>query len=318
MRVLLFGAGAVGQGVGALLAAAGQQVTLLLRPRYRQALSAGGIRVSGVFGEHFAPPDRLALAVEPAELSGREWDLVLVCVKSYDTAAAAGQLEGIAGDRAAIVSMQNGYGNVEALAARFGRERVLCARVITGFSIPAPGRVEITVHADDVCVGSFYRPDHPMAEALAAALREAHLPARADPQVQAALWGKILYNCALNALGAILASHYGALADSPDTRAVMDAVVEEAFAVIAAHGFPCRWADAAAFREAFYARQIPPTYDHRPSMLQDLEAGKRTEIDALNGAIVRLAGEKQLPAPVNQTIVRLIRFLEARGSARLG
>jgi len=124
--------------------------------------------------------------------------------------------------------------------------------------------------------------------------------------------GKILYNCALNPLGAILGVHYGALGEAPETRAVMDAVIDEAFGVIDAHGLPCLWKNADAFREAFYGRQVPATYDHRPSMLQDLEAGKRTEIDALNGAIVRLAGRKRLPAPVNETIVRLIRFLEAR------
>jgi len=308
MRILIFGAGAVGQGVGGLLASAGHNVTLIVRPRFRDALAEGGLTVTGVFGTHVVAPGRMRVVAAAAE-AGAGFDLVVLAVKSYDTAAAVDGLAAAAGGNTPIVSMQNGYGNVELLAGRFGRGRVLCARVITGFRIPAPGEVAITVHADDVRVGSFWLAAHPAAAALAEALDAAGLPSEAVDNVEAVLWAKILYNCALNPLGAILGVHYGALADSPDTRALMDAVIDEAFAVMGAHGFPCLWPGAAAFREAFYGEMVPPTYDHRPSMLQDLEAGKRIEIDALNGAIVRLAGEQGVPAPVNETIVRLIRFL---------
>jgi len=314
MRVLVFGAGAVGQGAGAFLAAAGHEVTLLLRSRYRRAIGRRGLNVSGIFGERSVPPAGLTLATDPAELSPDGYDVILLCVKSYDTPAAAAAIEELLSEDTVVVSMQNGYGNVELLASRFGHHRVLCARVITGFAIPSPGRVEITVHADDILFGAFARPSHPMADALAAALRESGLPSRPAENVEAALWGKILYNCALNPLGAILGVHYGALGDSPDSRAVMDAVIDEVFAVIHAHGFPCPWAGAGEFREVFYAKQIPATYDHRPSMLQDLAAHKRTEIDALNGAIVRLAAEKHLTTPVNAALTRMVHFLEARRS----
>jgi len=314
LRILFMGAGAVGQGVGGFLAAAGHEVALVLRPRYRDALARQGLRVEGIFGDRHVHPDRLTLATDPAELAGRQFDAVVITVKSHDTPAAAEAAAPLVGPTTAVVSMQNGYGNVEHLADRFGTDRVLCARVITGFSIPEPGRVVITVHADAIRIGSFYRPHHPMAERLAAAIDDAGLPAKAADDVEAVLWGKILYNCALNPLGAILGVHYGALADSPQTRAVMDAIIDEAFAVIDAHGFRCLWPSADAFREAFYGRQIPPTYDHRPSMLQDLAAGRRTEIDALNGALVRLAAEKDIPAPINQTIVRLVHFLEAHAA----
>ncbi len=309
MRILIFGAGAVGQGVGGLLASAGHDVTLVVRPRFRDALTEGGLKVTGIFGEHVVAAGQVRVLTDAAGAAGEAFDLVVLAVKSYDTAASIEALAAVAGEAAPVVSMQNGYGNVELLAERFGTGRVLCARVITGFSIPAPGQVEITVHADDVRVGSFWRPGHPAAATLAEAIDAAGLPSKAVDNVEAVLWGKILYNCALNPLGAILGVHYGALGDSAETRAVMDAVIDEAFAVIDSHGFPCLWADAAAFKEAFYGEMIPPTYDHRPSMLQDLEAGKRIEIDALNGAIVRLAGEKGTAAPVNETIVRLIRFL---------
>ena len=315
MRILIFGAGAVGQGVGGLLAAAGHDVTVLVRPRFRDVLTTGGLKVTGIFGEHAVAPGGVRAIVEASEADGETFDVAILAVKSYDTAASVDDLAVAAGD-APVVSMQNGYGNVELLTERFGPDRVLCARVITGFTIPAPGEVDITVHADDVRIGSFSRPDHPAAAQLAQAIDAAGLPATAVDNVEAVLWGKILYNCALNPLGAILGVHYGALGDSPLARAVMDAVIDEAFAVIGAGGFPCLWADADAFRETFYGRLIPPTYDHRPSMLQDLEAGKRPEIDALNGAIVRLAEAHGLDAPVNRTIVSLMRFLAAQSSSK--
>jgi len=207
--------------------------------------------------------------------------------------------------------MQNGYGNVEALAESLGKQRVLCARIITGFSIPRPGSVKVTVHADDIEVGSFFECDHTASGPVASMLSDAGIPSRVSDNVEAALWGKILYNCALNPLGAILGVHYGALGDSEDCRAVMDAVIDEVFDVIHRCGFPCAWKDARAFKRVFYEEQIPATYDHKPSMLQDLEAAKRTEIDALNGAVVSLASQKGLNAPVNGTLVRIIHFLES-------
>ncbi len=312
MRVLVFGAGAVGQGMGGFLAASGHPTTLLLRPRYRDALVQGGLRISGVFGERFVRPSELTLATNVNQLGSGQYDVVLLCVKSYDTRDSAAALERIAGADTVVVSMQNGYGNVELLAQGLGKERVLCARVITGFSIPHPGHVEITVHADDIGIGSFYLPTHPIAGALAGALSESGLPSKPAENVEALLWEKIVYNCALNALGAILEVHYGALGDSTHTRPMMDNIIDEVFRVIHHHGFPCTWGSADEYRDAFYTRQLPATYDHRPSMLQDLAAGKRTEIDALNGAIVQLGSAVGLKTPVNQTIVRIVHFLEAR------
>jgi 2-dehydropantoate 2-reductase len=312
VRVLVFGAGAVGQGVGGFLAASGHPTALLLRPRYRDALAQRGLRVSGVFGERLLRPSELTLATDTDHLHPGQYDVILLCVKSYDTRDSAAALERLVGEETVVVSVQNGYGNVELLARRLGKERVLCARVITGFSIPQPGEVEVTVHADDIRIGSFYAPTHPMAESLARALSEAGLPSKAAGNVEALLWEKIVYNCALNPLGAILGVHYGALGDSAHTRAVMDSIIDEVFRVIHHHGFPCTRGSADEYREAFYTRQLPATYNHRPSMLQDLASGKRTEIDALNGAIVRLGSEAGLQTPVNQTIVRIVRFLEAR------
>jgi 2-dehydropantoate 2-reductase len=270
--------------------------------------------ISGIFGSRRVKPSQLRLASSISELTPGHYDLILLCVKSYDTEASIQALNQLLSERTVVVSMQNGYGNVERLTSNFGKDRVLAARVITGFSMPQAGNVEITVHADDILVGSFYVSEHPIAKILAQALNKAGLPTRSSPNIQAALWAKILYNCALNPLGAILGVNYGALGDSPEARALMDNIIDEAFAVIHRYSFPCLWDSPESFRRAFYGSQIPATYAHKPSMLQDLESGKRTEIDALNGALVHLAAKKDILAPVNKTMVRMVHFLEHAGS----
>ncbi|MDD4890442.1 MAG: ketopantoate reductase family protein [Phycisphaerae bacterium] len=337
MNVLIYGAGAVGQAVGGLLAEAGCRVAMLLRPRVADAIRAGGLHVTGLFGDHHIPAERLTLAAEliperstgilPVSDVGRtpmlrdtgkmpvlqEADFVLVTVKSYDTSAAAEALRRIDTGRFVVVSMQNGYGNVERLTETFGPDRVLCARVITGFVPRDPGTVEITVHADAVTIGRFDGGESPAAEQLAAALTAAGLPTRASRQVQSELWAKILYNCALNPLGAILGVVYGKLAERAETRTLMDRIIDEAYAVMTAHNLPRLHATPEAFRAAFYSRMVPPTAAHTPSMLQDLRAGKRTEIDALNGAIVALAEQAGLDAPINRVVTAMVKFLEWRG-----
>jgi 2-dehydropantoate 2-reductase len=129
----------------------------------------------------------------------------------------------------------------------------------------------------------------------------------------AELWAKVLYNAALNPLGALLGVPYGRLAEDPDARATMDEVIDEAFAVATAAGVQLRWPAAAAYREVFYGRLVPATAEHRSSMLQDLERGRPTEIDALNGWVAGRGAELGVAAPVNATLARLIRARVRRG-----
>ena len=129
--------------------------------------------------------------------------------------------------------------------------------------------------------------------------------------MEAILWDKILYNCALNPLGAILECTYGQLAGREETRRIMDAVIDEIFLVARAHGIALNWASPEAYREHFYTRLVPPTAAHFPSMYYDVKCRKRLEIDALNGAVVRLAREKGISVPVNETITNIIKAKEA-------
>jgi 2-dehydropantoate 2-reductase len=185
--------------------------------------------------------------------------------------------------------------------------------VITGFEIVTPGHIKITVSADAIHLGAAVVGTIPPAvEALAAAIDLAGLPCLAVADIYQDLYAKLLYNCALNPLGAILGVHYGALVESEETRTVMDKVIEETFAVIRALGGKTPWADADAYKKVFYERLVPITYDHRPSMLQDLENGKPTEVEALVGYVSTQGRSTGVPTPACDLLSSLVRFKQGQ------
>jgi len=314
--VLVAGAGALGSVFGGFLRRAGLDVTLLGRAAHLDAIAARGLTIDGIWGTHHV--DGFAVATDPAALPGL-FDIVLIPVKSYDTRAMAAAIAShLAADGVAL-SLQNGLGNVETLETALGPERTLGARVIFGATLPAPGRARVTVFADPTAIGPLEPGRHPHRDAAARrwaeAIDRAGVPAVATDRLAALLWAKVFYNAALNPLGALLGVHYGALPERPDSRALMDEVIDEAFAVARAEDVALAWASADEYRREFYGRLVPATYDHRSSMLQDLERGRRTEIDAINGAVWRRGAARAIKAPVNETLTRLIHSVEERPAA---
>jgi 2-dehydropantoate 2-reductase len=152
------------------------------------------------------------------------------------------------------------------------------------------------------------------ARGVAALLAHAGIESIATNNIAGTLWAKVFYNGALNALGALLDTHYGALGDDPDLRAVMNGVIDEAFAVAAAEGVQLSWSSAADYQELFYTSLVPSTYVHRSSMLQDLERGRRTEIEAINGAVWRRGQALGIATPYNDILTRLIQA-RSRGAS---
>lgn len=315
MRFLIYGAGAIGQAIGCLLAGNGHRVDLVLRPRFIEAIGRRGLAVSGLYGDFRADAASLGLHESTVELTNSTYDYAIITTKTYDTPAAVADLAALPNQDFYVVSMQNGCGNLEQLVAAFGEKRALAARVITGFEIREPGRVTITVSADDTHIGGAREGDiPPAAERLAAAVAGSGLPCIATPTIGRDLFAKLLYNCALNPLGAILGVHYGALAEDSETRPLMDAIIDETFAVLAAMKAATHWQSGMEYREFFYETQIPATYHHRSSMLQDLENNKPTEVDAMSGNVASRGQEYGVPTPVCDMVSRLVRFLEKKKS----
>jgi 2-dehydropantoate 2-reductase len=313
--ILIAGAGALGSVIGGMLRAAGHPVALLGRRSHLDAIARRGLIIDGLFGRHEV--SGFEFFDDAGELRGRQFGLILIAVKSYDTARMAERLAGLLSDAGVAISAQNGLGNLEIVAAHLGADRVLAARVIFGATIDRAGSVRVTVIAEPVALG----PAPKLSGAATPALRReaariateltiAGIHTHAVDDIVPWLWTKVFYNAALNPLGALLGVHYGALGEDPELRRIMDAIVQEAFAVAQASDVALAYQSAADYLSAFYGRLLPATFDHRPSMLADLQYRGRTEIAALNGAIVDRAARLGLEAEMNRTMTTLIRARE--------
>lgn len=312
-RILIAGAGALGSVFGGFLRLAGFDVTLLGRAPHMDAIATRGLAIDGIWGDHHVDGLRtstvLPSSVEP-------FDTILLTVKSFDTRSMSQSLRPHLREAGFVISLQNGLGNVETVESVFGAERTLGARVIFGAALPEPGRVHVSVIADPNAIGSLDSAGIPRREKAARdwarRLSDAGIPSVYTDDLQTRLWAKVLYNAALNPLGALLGVHYGALPEHEESKAIMDDALQEAFAVASADGAAFSWNDVGEYRNEFYGRLVPATYDHRPSMLQDLESGRRTEIDAINGEVVRRGASHGVATPVNATLMRLMKLRESK------
>ena len=229
MRVLIAGAGALGSVFGGFLRRAGIDVTLLGRAPHLETIRRSGLTIEGIWGSHHV--DGFEVAFDTGALRG-PFDAALLTVKSYDTTALATAIAPLLADDGVAISLQNGLGNVEALEAAVGPRHALGARVIFGAVVPEPGQARVTVFADPTAVGPLAPGAN--AERDAAARRWAEIfdaagvPAVVTDRLAALLWAKVFYNAALNPLGALLNVHYGALPDQPESRDLMDRVIDEA------------------------------------------------------------------------------------------
>jgi 2-dehydropantoate 2-reductase len=314
MRVLIYGGGSVGLGIASCLLRAGAEVVIVGRGKTVAVLRAGGLIRKGIFGEYFAPAGAFGSYRTLDEIQGGSFDYILVCTKSFDSFEAARDISRhrrLMNESAKIVLFQNGWGNAEVFLSFFEAERIYNARVITGFRRFEANAVEVTVHADPIHVGSLFGGDLSCVEQLCESISAGDIPCEITGEIGKDLWAKMLYNCALNPLGAVLDVPYGVLAENEFGRAVMDEVIKEVFEVMDAAGYQTHWQRAEDFLEVFYNRLVPDTAEHKSSMLQDVLAKKKTEIDALNGAVIKLGKEHNVDVPCNIALYNMVKFIEA-------
>ncbi len=303
-RVLVAGCGAIGTVLACLLAESGSHVEAIGRGAHFDAVRATGMEVEGIWGAHRGS---LTRAHDDGRTARGPFDAVLVTCKAFQTDALLATLDpACLAEHGRAISLQNGLGNVERVAGVFGAERTLGGRVIFGTEIVRPGCARVTVEAEPTLLG------HPLSERdegaayWAARFHEAGAPADQTPSIVAALWAKVFYNAALNPMGALLGLCYGDLPVDSHRRRVMDRVMDEAFAVATAEGVRLPWADAEAYRRHFYERLLPVTARHRSSMLQDLERGRPTEIDAITGEVCRRGDSHGIDVSANRVLLALV------------
>lgn len=308
MKVLLMGLGAIGTVYSCLMKESGHEVYGIDRPEVLEAIRRQGVYVEGIWGTHHAQLDGMGSSID--ELAEKNFDLILVSVKTNQTEEICQQLAGFIHPDTFIILAQNGYGNFDISRRYLSSERIILARIIFGAETISAGKSRVTVIADDVVIGFAENGDPAYLQDLADRFCRAGIPTRPSTEVSKYIWGKVIYNSALNPLGAILGLSYGQLAEMNATRAIMNEIIEEIFAVLAASGQETMWKDADNYINDFYQRLLPPTAGHHASMLQDFQRMRPTEIDALNGAVVRLGQQYQVPTPVNQVITNLVKARE--------
>ena len=314
MKALTYGGGSVGLGVASCLLKSKAAVDIIAREVTVEALQRNGLVRKGIFGEFHMKPGDFNCFPSLNSISKQRYDYILVSVKSCDSLEAAkdiSQHKNLFDDKSKIVLFQNGWGNAEIFSSFLPKEQIFNARVITGFRRPKPNEVTITVHADSIHIGSLFGEDSSKVEELCKAISDGGIPCERTEKIEKDLWAKMLYNCALNPLGAILDVPYGILARNESTRLIMDKICEEIFQVLAVTGYKTHWGQAEDFLKVFYDKLVPDTAEHRSSTLQDIHAKKKTEIEALNGAIIRLAEKHNINVPYNETVYNMIRFIEA-------
>ena len=303
--IAVMGAGAVGCYFGGMLARAGFPVTLIARAAHREAIERDGLTLDS-FRLPAAERVRVATAADASGVGGAS--LVLFCVKTVDTESAAREMAPYLAPGAVVVSMQNGVDNVERMRAAAAID-ALGAAVYVAAEMTAPGVVRHTGRGDLV-VGRFPGSQAPV-DAVAEAFGRAEVVCRKADDIRAPLWTKMFINCGYNALSALGRARYGELAARPEILEVMRLAVEEAMAVARAEGVPLPSED---FVQTAWklANSMTQAYS---STSQDIQRGKKTEIDSLNGFVARRAAALGIAAPVNLTLWALVKLLEDKTPA---
>ena len=312
MKALIIGTGAIGCALAIATIDGGMETAVLARNKTAEYLRAHGLKRTGIFGDITIPADRFTV-FEDYDKIPSGYDYVIVAVKTLANEEVAKELNthsDILGQTGRIVIFQNGWGNDVPFLAYFPTNQVFNARVITGFERIAPGITNVTVHTAPILLGSLHGVGAEELEPLAQVISNSGIPSQISGEIEEALWAKMLYNTTLNPLGAILNMSYGQLSSSQHLINIMNRMIEETFAVIDAAGYKTFWKNAEEYKDVFYKKLIPDTFAHRSSTLQDIEKGNLTEIGTLNGCIIRLGEEFNVPTPTHQMIVQLIRGIE--------
>lgn len=298
-KIAVVGAGAVGGYFGGTLARAGAPLIFIGRQSFVDAVKQNGLFLDAV---QFRERVKVEASADLAAV--RDAEIVLFCVKTTDTAETARELAELLAPNAIMVSMQNGADNAEQIAAASGL-KTLPAAVYVAASVPIPGTVK-HVGRGDIVLG----PQNEITERVAAVFTRANIPCRISENLAGELWTKLLWNCALNAMSALGNVTYGEILASADARQLLENTVYEVMAVAKASGIKLvgfeneKVALATAYK---IAEQMAAT---RSSTAQDMMRGKKTEIDSLNGFIVRRGKELNIPVPVNHALFTLVKLAE--------
>ena len=305
MKIAILGAGALGCAMGGVLAEAGHEVWLINRnPEQVQAMSTRGLilRTAGI-----DRTIRVQAVTTASSVAGGVVDLVIVLVKSFHTESAMQSATSLLGPDTTVLSLQNGLGHEDVLAGIVGRHRLLAGKTYVGGTQLGPGHVLAGTVRKLTVLGELGGGLSERALRIGRLFNAAGLDTTVSPNIASTLWDKLLVNAATGALSAITRLPYGLLYQMPELEACGVAAVAEAMAVARAS---CIELGIVQPVEAWRMAGAGLPFEFKPSMLQSIEKGSITEIDYINGAVVRQGIKVGVPTPVNQTLVACIKGIE--------
>lgn len=302
MRIGVMGTGAVGGYFGAKLTAAGNDVVFITRPRHLPALRRNGLRIESSTGDVYV---RSALFTDSPADAGMV-DLVLFCVKSYDTTEAAAALAPMITERTAILSLQNGIDNPGKIAGLWGTERTLAGVVYIGAEVSAPGVIQHS-SGGKIVLGPISDHAAETAQSVEQTLARAAIPCAISSAIEQVQWAKLLWNAPFCAISCLTRSTVREIVESEALTNLIRDCMKEVRAAARTRGIDLKtelFDQTLAFSEGLG--------DFKPSMLQDLEAGKPLEYDALNGFVLRLLEQAGEQAPINKVFHSTLSFLDEK------
>lgn len=300
MKVLILGAGAVGLTLAAKLSSV-CDVHAVCRQRHADRIQDAGFKMTGIWGESTCT---FSCSEDVPEA---DYDYIFITAKSTATESICEQFSDVIKGRE-VISMQNGIGNEE-IIARY-TDKVIGGTIITGFEWVGDAQIHVSVETGPMNLGRFPSGLDDSVLQLVELVKSAGVQVTGSENIMSSVWSKVLYNSALNPLGAVMGVPYGKLENSHAWMIIRN-IVKEAFMVTEAEGVVLPWKSAEEYLTFLHDFQLPNTAEHHSSMFQDISSGRKTEIDFLNGAIVERAKEFGIEAPYNTFISEQIRFMEA-------
>jgi 2-dehydropantoate 2-reductase len=297
------GSGAIGSLYGGLLSKAGEEVMLLVgREENVAAINARGLIIKGVLGEHTF---QLPATVSPADIE--DADLVLLTTKTHDSMEAALNVKHLVEKGAYLLVIQNGIGTEKLVAEQLQSRRVLRATTCMGAIMTGPG--EVTVTGTGITeIGSHFSENQEMMEKIVAMLDSSGFEVRGSRNIEGVVWTKTIVNCGINPIGALTGLTNGEIIDDPMLRKLVIHLVEEAVEVATAKGIELTTPEPVRYTLG----TARATAENTNSMLQDIMACKRTEIEAITGEIVRNAQDLGIKTPFSEAVYALVKALEGK------
>ncbi|WP_295593172.1 ketopantoate reductase family protein [uncultured Methanobrevibacter sp.] len=314
MNILIIGSGSVGIGIGCSLLSQNADISFLASEKTASKMKKNGIKRTGLFTNYSFSPSEFSVYETYSQIPKESFDYVIVASKTTankDISKRLDENRDILKDNFTIIICQNGFGNDKAYLKYFKASQVYCARISTGFTRPERNISEVTVYTEPILLGSLQGEDIRHLQPIADKITASGINCELTDELDKYLWAKMLYNCTLNPLGAILDVNYGKLTENEYSKDIMDNIIEEIFNVIDATPYTTLWDTADDYKNIFYSKLVPDTYNHYSSTHQDIKRKIKTEIDTLNGKVIELGEKYDVDVSTNRLIYKLIKAIES-------